>query len=297
MSLFARSIACAFLLASAVSPASALGRGDTTLPADIAYSGYRLHVREVELVKEKRGRYLVRFDVVNTGRRPVAMGPGLPVRYLQTVFDESLAAGGLVKLGLPLRAAIVDSRERFEVGEWKEGLEYWLDPAVVDESPELTKDRFERRRVQARTQRADGSPPARATPREEGSCPDLALTGLRIVIRDGNSATVQFTIANAGGGVLGDRELPEAIPLDVFLGGAAEISGSSRLVAQLNLADELRKRPGGQLAGGEAMTLIEQIDIRSATRYTGVLTARLDGGQAVRECDETNNEASVLLQE
>lgn len=288
------------IVASTASTAQAVGRGDTTLPADIPYSGYRLHVREVELVKEKRGRFLVRADVVNTGRRPVAMGPGLPVRYLQTVFDESLAAGGLVRLGLPLRAAIVGSRERFEVGEWKEDLEFWLDPSAEVDKPELTRDTFERRRVAARPVRPAASPPASAESLDAldaGACPDLAVADMRIVSQGGQSATVQFTVANLGEGPLLSDDLPEALPLDVFLGGAAEISGSSRLVTQVDLAEKLRARPGDRLETGASLTLIEEVDVRAATRYTSVLTARIDGGQALRECDETNNEASAVLEE
>ena len=204
-----------------------------------------------------------------------------------------------MRLGLPLRAAIVGSRERFEVGEWKEDLEFWLDPSAEADAPELTRDTFTRTRVAPRPKRP-APPPPRAVPLDaldEDSCADLAVTGMRIVIRDGNSATVQFTVANLGAGALSTADLPETLPLDVFLGGAAEISGSSRLVTQVDLAERLRRRPGGRLDGGAAVTLLEEVDVRSVTRYTSVLTARIDGGQALRECDETNNEASVVLEE
>lgn len=305
-----RQLAFAFALLAALPGArGAVAAGDTTLPADIAYTGYRLHVRGVELLKEKRGRFLVRCEVVNTGRRPVSMGPGFPTRFLQTVFDESLAAGGLLRLGLPLRAALVDSRERFAVGEWRRGLEFWLDPEARGAGPELATDDFTRRRVnplRARPTPGETAPDETATDRTGppavvpevvadggAACADLAVTAMRIVFRGRGSATLQVTVSNLGEGALATADLPDAIALDVFLGGAPEISGSSRRVGGADLAERLRT--GGGLEPGASLTLVERVDTRAATRYTGVLTARLDGSQALRECDETNNEASVLL--
>ena len=304
-----RHLALAFALLLVLPGArGAIGGGDTTLPADIAYTGYRLHVRGVELLKEKRGRFLVRCEVANTGRRPVAMGPGFPARFLQTVFDESLAAGGLLRLGLPLRAALVDSRERFAVGEWRRELEFWLDPEADLAGPELSTDDFARRRAGPRRVRPDpddGNDDAVASagaPAEvpgvsadaEPACADLAVTAMRVVIRDRETATLRLTVTNLGEGSLAPADLPEGIPLDVFLGGAPEISGSSRRVGGVDLTERLRAADG--LDPGESLTLVERVDTRAATRYTGVLTARIDGSQALRECEETNNEASVLLE-
>lgn len=308
---------CTLLLAAATAlPESwATFGGDTLLPADIAYSGYRLHVRDVEVVKEKRGRFLLRCDVVNTGRRPVAMGPGFPVRFLQTAFDESLLAGGLAPLGLALRGALTDSREKFAVGEWREGLEFWVDPTAVPESRELVTDDFERRRVRPRRARAgresdpktsidDATVLASLEPEalslgdgDADSCVDLAVTTMRVVERGGKRATLAFGITNVGSAPLHVKDLGESLPLDIFLGGAAAISGSSRRVGRVELAERLRDGEGDRLAPGETLALTESINVEAATRYTSVLTARLDGAQVLRECNETNNEASALLEQ
>ena len=294
-----------------------LGPGDTVLPAGIEYSGYRLHIRAVELVKERRGRYLVRCDVVNTGRRPANMGPGFPVRFLQTVFDETLAAAGLVRLAIPLRTALTESREEFPVGAWREGLEFWLEPGEEERAaPRLTIDDFERRQVtglkasrrpaeRATTDDA-GTASARDTPAATNSapaasarCADLAIADMRVVERERQKATVQWTIVNRGSADLRVADLPPGLPLEVFLGGSPTISGSSRRVGQFDLTAAARKQLGedGAVAAGESLSLVEEVDTRAATRYTAVLTARLDPGQTLRECDETNNEASTVLED
>ena len=131
--------------AAAVVPAST----DTILPASIVYQGYRIHVRNINVVKQRDNDYLLQFEAINTGRRAVSFGPGFPAHYLQTVFDASLSRSGLLPLAGGIRQALVRSSLGLDVGEWQKGLEFWVSPGEIV-VPELKTDDFEATEVNLR---------------------------------------------------------------------------------------------------------------------------------------------------
>ena len=300
-----------FLVACLSTRASSVDvRGDTLLPADIEYQGYRLHIRQIDVVKQKGTAYLLRFDLVNTGKRSVSLGPGFPARYLQTVFDPTLQLGGLVPLAPGLRRALTKSRLELGVGAWVRDQEFWVTSDEPVQRARLQTDDFARSPAAPRRSKEDFE---RSTPRgasaktkettavaekpADAPCRDLAIADMRVVFQGKKSATVQLTLQNPSTQTIDFGSLPEGITVALFLSGATELSGSARRLTQIDLSSRLRHNASKSLPAGASITLVETCDTSESTRYTNILIGQLDGGQALAECDELNNQAHVLLSE
>ncbi len=297
----------------------AVAEADTLLPNDISYQGYRIEIKNVRILKQRKGKYLMTMGIVNTGRRPVSFGPGFPMRLLQTQFDESLSAGGLIPLAEPIRAALTTTREKLAVGGSLDELELWIDPSVSAAEPELNVDRLDKSSSKKRRKNGGANdqpieaiaaakpdtdvivnePPravfASTKTLEPANCGDLSFKSLRIVEQDRHFATIAFALTNSGTGTLDLRQLPTGTSMTLFISGTPSLSSSSRRVAQLDLAELLVKQ-ASSLPPSAVVEFVRQVDIRQATRYTSVLVAQLDSAQSVEECNETNNEGHVLLE-
>jgi len=269
------------------------------MPNSIAYSGYRIYVRNISVVKQKGKEFLLQMELINTGKRPIAFGPGFPARYLQTRFDESLKASGLLSLGPQIREGILNTREKLEVGVWRKDFELTVRSDMEIEYKKYSKDDFERvastinRRPTAvdngtRTQSA-------ASAKTDDDCVDLTLVSVEVLQQDKKKATVQLTIMNSGSTDLSLSTADQGLSLTVFVSGSPRLSSSSKRIKQINLSDRLSAQNQTVLSNGENIVLVERIDISEATRYTAVLIAQLDSGQVLSECDETNNERHALL--
>jgi len=272
---------------------------DTLMPDGISYSGYRIYIRKVTVLKQKGKEFLLGMEVVNTGKRPISFGPGFPARYLQTRFDESLSSSGLLPLGLQIREGLLNTREKLEVGDWRTDLQLLVRSDVEIEQTELTKDNFER--VSSTIQRKSSTPaPSRskdksAFAKTTSACVDLVVSEVKVLSKDRKTATVQLTLLNTGGADFDLDRMREGLSLTMFLSGSPRLSSSSKKLRRIRLADRLASQGQTSLSQGENIVLVEQVDVSKATRYTGVLIAQLDSGQVVEECNETNNEGHALL--
>ncbi len=269
---------------------------DTLIPPNIPYEGYRIHVRQVKLVKQKQNRFLLRVALVNTGKRAIGFGPGFPGRLLQTDFDVAMAQGGLLSLAEPLRAAIMATSIKLEPGQEIIDQEYWLVPGEARKGPEARMDTFSR---QASTiSRAKSAKPidAQVVPVAPVSCADLVIETIKIAQRGKSKVTVQISVRNQGKARLDAKAAGEGGLLDVYVGGSERISNSSRRLARVELSTRIAGLAGGKgLAPNESLTLIETLDLSGVTKYNGVLVVQIDPGQVIAECDETNNTGSLLL--
>ena len=292
-------------VSDAVDAAGAVPR-DTLIPHGIAYAGYRLHVRNVSVVRRRGRGYELRCEIVNTGRRPIALGPGFPTRYLQTAFDHTLALGGLLPLGEPIRAAIVEARGDYPLGAWVKGVELYVEPDDRIAAAPVALDTFTRQRARVRRRppgavnRDPGEGTAGDTQKQTESitqtaCADLAVEGVRVVFRERNAATVQIALAVGEGASLSYADLPAGLALHLYLSGTPDLTPSARRLGVIDLPTRLGKREGQALVAGERVTLVERLDTSAATRYTGIVIAQLDPGQALAECREDNNLAHVAL--
>ena len=271
-------------------------RPDTLVPSDIAYQGYRIHVREIELLKQRKNRYLLRVDLVNTGKRAVGFGPGFPARFLQTDFDDSIVDAGLVALAEPLRAALLASDLKLESGDGVSDQEYWVIPGEAAKRPEARIDTFSRRASPITRTRATTSSAVTSSPPVAAACPDLQVTKLAITQRSKSTLTLQLSVTNSGKLSIDKARAGAGATLDIYVGGSASITNASRLLARIALSDRLRGLGAGEgLAAGEVLTIVQVLDIAQVTKYNGVLTVQIDPGQVILECDETNNTSSLAL--
>lgn len=292
------------LVTIGLSEASSSAR-DTLLPSDISYTGYRVYIRKVTILKQKGEEYLLGMELINTGKRSISFGPGFPARYLQTRFDESLGSLGLTPLGLQIREGLLKSSEKLAVGEWRANLELWVKADAEIEQKKFSKDNFERvastitRRSpttsvdqEAAAFPSTGSKPAAKT---SSDCIDLTISEMKILQQSKKIATVQLTIANGGTNDFPLKNVNEGLSLTMFVSGSPRISSSSRQIKQINLSERLAMQGKNALANGQSIVLVERLDISEATRYTAVLIGQLDSGQVLEECNETNNEFNTLL--
>ncbi len=301
---------------------------DTLVPTTIPYAGYRLHLRDIQLLKQRKDQYLLRLTAVNTGARPIGLGPGFPQHILQTDFDEALRQSGLMPLAAPLRAALLESRLTLRVAESAGGLEFWVttaksdapaliartdefEPLVSDPGAPAASGRLsptERREAGADRLYASTEPipetPSTATPAlpplgiavaKPAPCVDLAAASMRVTPSQRGSAMLQIEITNLGPGTLTALSLGTGASLTIYLGGSTTITNASQRLARIDLSSRLGPGLSAGLATGQTITLLERIDVSSVTRYTSTIVAQIDPGQVIVECDETNNEASLLL--
>lgn len=57
----------------------------------IPYEGFRIHLTNVQLLKQKKDKIKIRYDIVNTGRRDIYASPNFPMPVsLAIEFDEAL---------------------------------------------------------------------------------------------------------------------------------------------------------------------------------------------------------------
>ena len=295
----------------AASANSGLAVGDTLLPAEIVYQGYRLHIRNVEVVSQRDDRFELQFELINTGRRPIQFGPGFPTHYLQTVYDNSLGIGGLMPLAPAFRSTLSASDLKLEVGEWKRSLRLWISTTERPEQLSLKTDDFEptQPRVRRNTpttapvvQQPSSSPAAAPVIRSSdetviasSSCSDLHISEVKVLLQAKGKATLQLYLTNDGSEPLFYAALPDGVTIDFYLGGSPNISASSRRIGRMDLTEQLAKLKSSSLRPTSQAVLIQRVDVSDATRYTGVITAQLDPGQLLVECDETNNMQHVLL--
>lgn len=275
---------------------SIIAIGDTLLPASISYQGYRIHIRKIDVVKQKGDEYLLRFEAVNTGRRPIQFGPGFPAHFLQTVFDKSLIQGGLGPLAEPLRSSLSKSLLSIKVGEWLQDLEFWVTPGEGS-LVKLKTDDYDWKETVI-TRRLPSANPSSANEEKKLSledCKDLMLEDVSVVFQGKGFATMQLSLINAGNTPLKYSDLPEGISISFFLGGSSELSASSLSIGSLNLTERLGKQNELALEPGKKTLLVQKVDTKAATRYTAVVIAQVDPGQQLLECDETNNQGSALL--
>ena len=286
---------------------------DTLIPAHVPYRGYRLHVRDAQLVKQRRDRYLVAVTVVNTGSRAVGLGPGFPVHFLQTDFDEALAQSGLLPLAPGIRRALIEAAVTLEAAATLPRLELWVTPSAPPRAPLAKTDDIAPAYRERLPRRAEpegngdeageaalyaSAKPVSATPAsrpEVADCTDLRIGAVEILQRDRRSALVALTIVNEGDRALTRETLGTGATLDVYLGGSDDVTAASERLARVNLSSRIGSSLGKGLATGGSIKVTERLDLSSLSRYTRVLVAQLDPGQVVPECDETNNETSTVL--
>ncbi len=298
---------------------------DTLVPADLAYRGYRLHLRDIALLKQRKDKYLFRLTAVNTGARPVTLGPGFPQHVLQTDFEDALLQSGFLPLAASLRAALLRSDLSLPVAESASGLEFWVSAdQSVDEVIARTDDfEYVPEAAAPTVKTSRGSTPAKDTDRlyasaapiapigpptmvadaqaevqvraEPSPCADLATASMKVTQRQRGSVMLQIELTNLGPALLTTADLGAGASLDIYLGGATSVTNASQRIARINLSSRLGPSLNAGLETGETITILERIDVSSATRYTSVVVAQIDPGQVIVECDETNNETSLLL--
>ena len=279
------------------STASSAFAADTLIPCDIDYQGYRVHVRDIRLLKQRRERYLLSVDVVNTGKRAVSFGPGFPSRLFQTDFDDALAHSGLLSLAGPLRAALLATAITLEPGEVAGEQKFWLEPGEASVRPVGRVDRIDTDNATPARRRASVAVTDTAVVRAVAArCGDLHVDGLKVLQRNKSQATIQVQLVNAGTAALDTTDIRAGGVLDLYVGGATRVTNASRRLGRLELSERISALGGGAgLAPGESLTIVQAIDLASVTKYNAVLVVQVDPGQRISECDETNNSASLVL--
>ena len=83
-------------------------------------AGHRLHLTNIEIIKQKSKSAQIYVDIVNTGRFDIKMGKGKRMPYLEITFDNSLADNQLDTYQSDIREALLQRDTKIKVGETKE---------------------------------------------------------------------------------------------------------------------------------------------------------------------------------
>lgn len=81
--------------------------------------GHRLHLTNIEIIKQKSKSAQIYIDIVNTGRFDIKTGKGKRLPYLELTYDNSLADNDLDGYETDIRKALLGRDVKVKVGETK----------------------------------------------------------------------------------------------------------------------------------------------------------------------------------
>lgn len=301
----------------------AFGHPDTLIP-DRKYSGYRLQVTNLKILKKEPEYLKLSCTAVNTGKFDLHFKNGSNLAFLQLSFDQSLPANNLEDYAEAIRKSILEERLKLKVGEFKENIilkvETQTPPLAAKKEPQIelifnetpdpgagaagqtnsksvTEKPIEEKEIVFETPNFE-SKTLEEILEEKNKCPDLVFDTLVLLSGDGKTATLKFQISNVGKGPAtiykkGNKR-EENLGIRAFISGSSAVSKGAIVIGGEFLSEGLEKSEG-LLFPGQSFSGFLTFDVRKKTRYMQTLVLSLDAYLILHECDRTNNTAAVLL--
>ena len=249
-------------------------------PAAVAqpvfYSGFRVELTDIQIVREAKEEKTIRLTLTNTGAENLVLGNTAKNKpAIQVLFEEGFESSPLADFKLAIQNKILLQPLYLPIGASKSVKNLTFSTFIADAEKEI---------------------PTKEIVLIRAGCPDLVFDSITVSEQKKNSALVAFQVRNKGNStaILWDKKDKSALPVAIL----AYLSGTTNLSrAALNVGGwrEKKEIPTGELAPQATLKLSIKIDLSQKTRFTKVLILCLDPYLQVEECDETNNTISTML--
>lgn len=255
------------------------------------YTGQRLHLTGIEVLKQESESVKIRYTLINTGRTDLQLGEDQGQHpQLQILFDQSLKQAQMHAYEHRIREALLEQNVQIAAGHVHQDQEIRFSIAEVfaargpaDEGADATA-----------LKEHQPSPPE---PAGEELCADLSIEDVTLVKANKRMATIRYTLRNNGAGMAHltgpDKKEFDNVAVRVSMSHADRLTRSSMIIGGGYIKD--KSRP--QLAPGQTYTTELKLDISKMTKFTPYLVLELDAYDMVEECDETNNRGAVKVRE
>ncbi len=281
-------LACFAMCTSLIScnPGKAIHNTDTLPPLSGEYQGYRLSITQLKVKKKKSKSASIEYTLINTGRNDIEIFKSARNDFpLQIEFDHSLQSAELSPCKSQIIAGILHQDLNIRSGQTLKDRNLKISTKAVDKKEEDSAFTIEV---------GQGSSSSSDRYFDKNYCPDLFIDSIRIVKLTKKWVTVEYTIKNTGKGPAsfsGDTDdESDNITVRAHLSGSKRLSRGAVVIGGTVISDR------DILEAGDTYIGIFRIDIRKKTRYTSNLILELDPYAAVRECDETNNQRSIVVE-
>ncbi len=273
-----------------------LSPNDTRAQSD--YSGYRLYVKDVEVVRRATDFIKVRCTIVNTGSKPIDLSRRDQAHWVTINYDPGF-----------FDARLGGYRSQFVEGLF--GQRLVLQPGEVSRRRTVVIRLFERPMAQhPAEQKAPATPRVLfsakggegyrthdSLQRDELPCGDLTFGQVRITRPGKRWMEVEFAVANEGKGPVplkGKRsDGADGVRIAAYVSGVPELTRGAILLGE-QLLHTTTKVESHVLQPGQTLTGYFRFDIRARTRYLNVLILQLQTF-GIGECDNTNNTTHLIL--
>ncbi len=280
------------------------------------YSGNRLAMSRMEIIKTKGNTIKIKYNLVNTGRNNITMQGKSAPKNLVINFDESLETSGLAPHALAIREQLrceeisiktgqVQMNNQLKIKVKKEDADNQLAHKGKDKAKKETTKRKDKSKNKSKNKSKDEAVFTDAVGKtnankylDDNFCADLVLTELKVLKKSKKWITLEYTIQNQGKGpaaMLGDKKSDsDNVAIKVYIAGSPKISRGSLVLGGEYLTKGFKDRKG-LIPPQESYTASIKLDFRKKTRFTPFVIVELDSFQNIKECDETNNTKEVLV--
>ncbi len=244
---------------------------------EIEYEGYRLDVRTIEVIKQKKATVNLNFVVYNTGSKNLSLGnPSKLPKNLIINFDDSFKEGKYAKLEPFITNYIKSNKRNIEASKKSiyNKVKITTPKDLLKESENTFKTNIQNRFI------------------KKDLCANLIIDSIYLIRRKKNYIEIGYQIRNTGKGSVsidGNPKDPyDNIGISAYFSGTKNLSRGSISVGNFYISDI----PDGQkgiLFPGDSFQGKLKLDTRKKTRFSTVLILFIDSQQVLIECDEKDN--------
>ncbi len=290
---------------------------DSLPQAEKEYKGFRIHLTNIVLQKQKENKMSLGYTAINTGREDLRFGETSTqdLSDLVFAFDDTFYNGSFLSLKDQIIEQFLKKSLVIRAGD----IRRTLDMTLALTTQQLTGDSPFKDLSKAYEATSPESSPKPASTTEiikggfslntgedenddnydPNSCPDLVIEGLRVLKKNKNYVTIEYTLINKGLGPANihgksKKGIDDNVAFKAMMSSSPKLSRGDIVVGG-GFVSNLPKGNKGLLDPAESFTGSIKLEIRKMTRFTPYIILELDTYQNVRECDETNNKNFVKV--
>ncbi len=245
------------------------------------YQGYRLYVSNVEVIQIAKSNFKIKTFVTNTGSKDLTNADFQDYKEVLVVkMDEQLFETKI----FPYEDLIIQKikNTKWDLASGKS--------EKTDFKINIPKER------RGETDNIVGGKSVSGSYNRD-LCTDLVMDTVILVKKDKKNAYVKAQISNIGKGainIIGDKKnVQDNINVGAYFSGTPKFSKGAILAGEVYITG--LDDTDGILFPGDKIEIEMKVKRKAQSKYTKVLILIVDAKQVVIECNETNNNNSVLV--
>lgn len=263
------------------------------------YHGHRLQVYSIQVMKEGKDFYQIRFNIANTGRKDLDISQKKPLPFLTLDYDHTLFENKLGSYRENIRRVMTTSDVKLKVGKVTERYLIRFSKLLPEDTIRnpfpatiITENAVNRRKDSKTVIEEKPVKMVAEIIKEEAQCFDFQIDTVKIIDRNAKWLTLEYTLVNASEApapMLGmTKDEKDNLAIRAFISGAPKMSKGA-LVFGGTFVENMEKGAEGKIPPGKRFSATFRLDMRDKSRYMNYLILSLDPFQTVQECDERNN--------